>query len=193
MALPSLDLVVYTSIWKRRGLLQGLASELSDLEIENGMNDANGANTWELCTNAAIRRAARRLGRLYDDALAPSGLRGAQFSLLTQIGYLGQPTLRQLADALVMDLSALGHTLKPLERDGLVALVPDENDRRAKRARLTRKGLAKQKEAVPLWQAAQASFDAEFGARRSADLRKALDLISSDGFAGKSAGGGNAT
>jgi DNA-binding MarR family transcriptional regulator len=144
---------------------------------------AADVNVWNLCTNAAIKRASRRLGQLYEDVLRPSGLRGTQFSLLTQIMYQGEPTLRELAGALVMDLSALGHTLKPLERDGLVKIVPDEADRRARRVRLTRKGAARQAEAAALWQAAQARFDAEFGADRSSALRQTLERISSDDFA----------
>jgi DNA-binding MarR family transcriptional regulator len=145
----------------------------------------SGMNTWDFCTNAAIRRASRRVGQLYDDAIAPSGLRTTQYTLLAQIRLLGEPTLRQLANALVMDLSALGHTLKPLERDGYVTLVPDEKDRRARRARLTPKGLARLAEATALWHKAQSRFDAEFGAKKSAALRRALDLISSDEFAEK--------
>lgn len=145
-------------------------------------------NTWDFCTNAAIRRASRRLGQLYAEVLAPSSLRNTQYTLLAQIKLLGEPTLRQLADAMVMDLSALGHTLKPLERDGFLSLVPDEADRRAKRTRLTPKGLAKLGEATALWHKAQSRFDAEFGAKKSAALRQALDLISSQDFAGKFAG-----
>ncbi|PTT92617.1 MarR family transcriptional regulator, partial [Pseudomonas sp. HMWF031] len=38
-----------------------------------------------VCTNTALRRAARRLGNLYDDALAPLGLKSTQVSLLTEI------------------------------------------------------------------------------------------------------------
>ena len=34
------------------------------------------------CNNAAIRQTARMLGQLYDDALAPSGLRATQHTLL---------------------------------------------------------------------------------------------------------------
>ena len=51
---------------------------------------------------------------------------------------MNEPTLRELAEAIVMDLSALGHTLKPLIRDGYVALVPDKNDGRVKHATLTK-------------------------------------------------------
>jgi hypothetical protein len=37
------------------------------------------------CNNASLRKAARRLGKLYDAVLEPSGLKATQFSLLTQI------------------------------------------------------------------------------------------------------------
>ena len=37
------------------------------------------------CNNAAIRQATRMLGQLYDDALAPSGLRATQHNLLNTI------------------------------------------------------------------------------------------------------------
>ena len=84
---------------------------------------------------------------------------------------------------MVMDLSALGHTLKPLLRDGLVELVPDEQDRRVKRVRLTSVGRAKQKEVAARWKEAQRRFDEVFGEDRSVELRRTLALISSRGFA----------
>ncbi len=146
-------------------------------------NATGPANSWELCNNSAIRRASRRLGQLYADVLAPSGLRATQFGLLTQIRTLGEPTLRTLADALVMDISALDHTLKPLILDGIVALAPDPQDRRVRRAHLTRKGLAAHARGVELWKEAQSRFDAQFGKEESAALRRTLDLIASDEFA----------
>lgn len=138
---------------------------------------------WMYCTGSAIRRASRQLGQLYDDALAPSGLRNTQYALLSQISLSGEPALRVLAEALVMDLSALGRTLKPLERDGLLELVPDEHDRRVKRARLTPLGKHKQQEASALWEAAQARFDEIIGAGDSAAMRDAMGVIASPAFA----------
>ena len=135
------------------------------------------------CSNSAIRRAARQLGQLYDQVIAPSGLRGTQFSLLTQIAYSDSPTLKALAAELVMDLSALGHTLKPLIRDGLVELVPDARDRRVKRARLTEAGKSAQATAQLLWKDAQTRFDQAFGADKSAQLRDAMALLASGEFA----------
>ncbi len=138
---------------------------------------------WMHCTNSAIRRASRQLGQLYDDAMGNTGLKGTQFSLLTQIRYDGQPALKALAETMVMDLSALGHTLKPLIRDGLVELVADPDDRRVKRVRLTALGESRQAELVERWQVAQARFDAVFGKEKSEEIRKALAVISSVEFA----------
>lgn len=149
---------------------------MNDTEIES-------LNTWNFCSNAAVKRASRRLGRLYDDVLEPSGLRTTQFTLLTQIAYRTAPTLKALATMMVMDQSALGHTLRPLLRDGLVELVPDEKDRRAKRVRLTETGTARQAEALALWQNAQDRFDAVFGKDEAEAFRATLDRLSSDGFA----------
>ena len=76
-----------------------------------------------LCNNSALRKATRRVSQLYDAVLAPSGLRSTQMAILTHIDRAGTPAMGELAAALVLDRSALGHNLKPLERDGLVELV----------------------------------------------------------------------
>ena len=73
------------------------------------------------CNNAVLRRAMRQMGQLYDDVLAPCGLRGPQYGLMVQSRFMQGPTMREMAQALVMDLSALGHSLKPLVRDGAPA------------------------------------------------------------------------
>jgi DNA-binding MarR family transcriptional regulator len=138
---------------------------------------------WAYCNSSAMRRAARQLGQLYDDAMGDTGLKGTQFSLLSQIRFSGEPTLKNLAEAMVMDLSALGHTLKPLQRDGWIEIVPDQKDRRVKRVRLTESGLAKQAGLVDRWKIAQDRFDEAFGKEQAAELRRTLDLIGSPKFA----------
>ena len=139
--------------------------------------------SWTVCSNSALRRATRQLGQLYEDVFAPSGLRGTQFSLMTQIHMNGRPSLKFLADGLVMDLSALGHTLKPLIRDGLVKLEPDAKDKRVKRAMLTPAGIAKWEEGNRLWAEARDRFENAFGAEAAAELRNTLNRISSAEFA----------
>ncbi|AYD00531.1 MarR family winged helix-turn-helix transcriptional regulator [Neorhizobium sp. NCHU2750] len=140
-------------------------------------------NIWFHCSNSSVRRAARQLRQLYGDAMGMTDLRGTQFSLLSQIRHLKEPTQKELAQVMIMDLSALGHTLKLLIRDGLVELVPDEKDRRARRVRLTPAGEQRQDELVAAWQNAQRRFDKVFGAERSEEFRRALAFIASDEFA----------
>jgi DNA-binding MarR family transcriptional regulator len=138
---------------------------------------------WNHCSNSAVRRAARQLGQLYDKLLEPTGLRLTQFGLLVQIHFCKNASLKNLAELLVMDLSALGHTLKPLIRDGYVELIPDDKDKRVKRARLTPAGTAKMQEATPMWQDAQDRFDRLFGKENSEKLRNVLATVSSPAFA----------
>ncbi|CDZ55977.1 MarR family winged helix-turn-helix transcriptional regulator [Neorhizobium galegae] len=151
-----------------------------DKQDRQGQNEDG---VWLHCSNTAVRRASRHLGQLYEDAMGDTGLKGTQFSLLSQIARSNEPTLKNLAEAMVMDLSALGHTLKPLIRDGLVELVPDAQDRRAKRVRLTDAAAAMQRDLTARWQVAQDRFDKAFGKEKSEELRRTLAFISSGEFA----------
>lgn len=141
-----------------------------------------GANLLGHCNNAALRKAARRLGKLYDAVLDPSGLRATQYILLTQIHELGSPTMAKLANSLVMDLSATRHSLEPLIRERLVRLHIDPNDRRVKRVVLTATGAAKFKKAFGLWRKAQDRFERALGRARAAELRSELAFLASDEF-----------
>ncbi|MGI2035756.1 MarR family winged helix-turn-helix transcriptional regulator [Rhizobium panacihumi] len=152
--------------------------------------DRQEDSIWMHCSSSSVRRASRQLSQLYDTIMNGAGLRGTQFSLLTQILYGNEPTQKVLAEAMVMDLSALGHTLKPLIRDGLVELVPDEKDRRAKRVRLTSAGRSAQAELVEKWRDAQCRFDAVLGIEKSEELRRTLAFIASAEFAEAFGNGG---
>jgi DNA-binding MarR family transcriptional regulator len=128
------------------------------------------------CNCSALRKASRRLSQLYDSALAPSGLRVTQFGVLAEIQRCGNapPTIRALAEALVMDQSTIGQNLRPLDREGLVTLEADASDARRRRVKLTREGRARLEAARPLWSAAQARFEGRFGERPAAELRATL-------------------
>jgi DNA-binding MarR family transcriptional regulator len=134
------------------------------------------------CSCTALRKATRRISQLYDMALAPSGLKTTQRAILAQINRSEPATVRGLADALVMDPGALAHTLKPLERDGLVTVAVDLNDRRNRRISLTRQGQSKLAETDALWACAQSGFEAAFGQANSDTLRDMMKLLVSDAF-----------
>ena len=133
------------------------------------------------CFVGAARKASRRLTQFYDDALAPCGLRSTQYSILSELTrFASPPTLAELASALVSDRSAVGHNLRPLMRDGYIALEPGAEDRRERRIVLTPQGQSKYREARALWQAAQNEFLAVHGEERSESLRAALLDIAYD-------------
>jgi DNA-binding MarR family transcriptional regulator len=135
-----------------------------------------------ICNCAALRKASRRMSQFYDSVLAPSGLKSTQFAILSQIDRRkGEPTtIRNLAEALVLDQSTLGQNLRPLERDGLISLALDPTDGRRRRVTLTANGRLAFEAARPLWQAAQARFEDSFGKQEAADLRATLLKIASD-------------
>lgn len=135
------------------------------------------------CNVTAFRKAARHVSQLYDAMLAASGLRATQRAILVNVARAGAPTMSELAAALVLDRTALNHNLKPLQRDGLVAIGADPHDRRSKRVRLTRRGKAKLAESQAAWKQAQDVFEAAVGAREAAALRQTLTLVASLEFA----------
>jgi DNA-binding MarR family transcriptional regulator len=92
------------------------------------------------------------------------------------------PTMSALAEALVLDRTALAHNLKPLERDGLVEVLVDEQDRRSRRVQLSASGYAKLGESTKLWESAQHRFEQVFGEKEAQALRKSLYIISSGAF-----------
>jgi DNA-binding MarR family transcriptional regulator len=135
-----------------------------------------------VCNYAALRRATRGIGQLYDQALAPSGLNAAQHGLLNTISRLKNPSQSDLATELVMDLSALGHTLKPLIRDGYVQMTEDVIDKRKRRVALTFTGVAKLRDTAKLQKLAQNRFEAMLGKGEAGALRAVLDHLSSGVF-----------
>jgi DNA-binding MarR family transcriptional regulator len=146
------------------------------------MTTSNASGSLNSCNCTALRKASRRLSHFYDSVLAPAGLKSTQYSILSEISRRADapPTMRELADALVMDRSTLGHNLRPLERDQLVALENAATDRRLKHVVLTRKGRAAFAESKKLWSTAQAHFEANFGITKAAELRGILLGIAAD-------------
>lgn len=131
------------------------------------------------CHCHALRRAARHITALYDDALAPVGLRLTQFSMLVAISDGQGIALGALADLLGLDRTTATRNLRPLERAGHVAIAAAEDDGRRKVIRLTDAGRAVLREAAPLWQGAQRAFEERHGAALVGQLRGTLRTLES--------------
>jgi len=125
------------------------------------------------CVCFALRKAARAVSQRYDATLEASGLKATQLSLLAVLAVSGETTITRLAHDLVMDRTTLTRNLKPLERDGLIAVAPG-HDRRTRVVALSPRGREALARALPLWRLAQSRMLARIGddrwARLAADL-----------------------
>ncbi|HEY9019361.1 MarR family transcriptional regulator [Seohaeicola sp. SP36] len=128
----------------------------------------------ETCLCLHSQRAARALGRLFDAALRPFGLTHGQFSLLMALNRAEPPTIGQLALFLAMDRTSLTAALKPLERKGLVRVLPCATDKRSRLLAITPEGVALLQSALPVWHATHGRIDADLEQAPPRDLRAAL-------------------
>src|SRR3712207_1087099 len=114
----------------------------------------------DTCLCLHTQRAARALARRFDEALRPVGLTSGQFSLLNALNRPEPPSIGSVAQLLAMDRTTLTAALKPLEREGLVAIAADPGDRRSRLLRLTGRGQEVLASAVPIWRDLHAAIEA---------------------------------
>ncbi|MEG7362256.1 MarR family winged helix-turn-helix transcriptional regulator [Pseudomonas citronellolis] len=125
-----------------------------------------------LCTQ--LRRAARGVTRVYDDALQGIGLTVAQFSLLRHLARLERPSISELAEAMGLDRSTLGRNLRPLQAEGLVELQGDAGDQRNRLVLLTAAGRERLEQGAQPWEAAQRRMYERLGVERREQLMALL-------------------
>ena len=132
------------------------------------------------CTCFGLRKAARAVTQMYDQALKPTGLRATQLSLLFSVERTGPRGMAELAEQLVMDRTTLTRNLKPLLDRGLLKSV-EGSDRRRRPIAITAKGRAALAHALPYWREAQARMTGGLGrvrwGRLLGDLRDTVDLV----------------
>ena len=127
------------------------------------------------CACNKLRRSARILGGVYDEALAPVGISVAQFSLLRMLERAGPCSLTQFGAATGFDRTTLNRTLAPLEKAGYVACGACD-DKRARIVEITPAARVLLRKAEPLWEEAQAKVDAALGGQRT-QLFALLDRV----------------
>jgi DNA-binding MarR family transcriptional regulator len=135
------------------------------------------------CTCLLARRATRRLTQIYDAALEPVELTINQFGVLAYLHGAtldgrGHLPIGALADLIGKHASTLNRDLKPLSARGLVVDTDDPADRRVRAVRITGKGRAQLRKAIPRWRQAEAIIRRSLGAETMLELRGLLELAS---------------
>ena len=117
------------------------------------------------CACGRLRRASRALTQFYDDAMADSGLRVTQYSLMRTLARQGTVRISDLARAHLLDRTAMSRTLDPLVAQGYVRIAPGR-DARTREVTLTREGAAALDAAADEWKRAQAAVARRLGRER---------------------------
>ena len=128
-----------------------------------------------LCFRA--RRVSRALTRLYDEALRPLGIQATQLTLMSAVALFGDDgaPMSRLADVLALDVTTLSRNLRPLEKEGLVAVERSSTDRRVRLVRLTPEGEDRVASALPVWRRAQGRVISALGPELAAELHDGFD------------------
>jgi DNA-binding MarR family transcriptional regulator len=129
------------------------------------------------CNCLAVRQAARYITQFYDRYLATAGLRTTQYGVLARLKRHGPMSINALAAELVVDRTTLGRNIRPLERDGLIAIESDPTDGRTKIVRLTKAGDARYQRAQKRWAEAQRHFERAYGGKQASQLRENLRAV----------------
>ncbi|MCH7806503.1 MAG: winged helix-turn-helix transcriptional regulator [Proteobacteria bacterium] len=114
------------------------------------------------CACHVLRKAARKVSRLYDDALRSTGIKATQLVMLSGVALREGATLTGLAEGLGMDRTTLSRNLTPLTKNGWIQVSP-EGYRRTRTVELTAKGNKVLEDTLPRWQAVQKSLRKKIG------------------------------
>jgi DNA-binding MarR family transcriptional regulator len=114
---------------------------------------------------------------IYDSALADSGLKTSQFSVLVAVENRERVRPAELIKLLQMDESTLSRNVERMCARGWLRLERGE-DRRSHLIEITGKGRGLIRKCIPAWERAQEEISQRLGADNVAALRSALRKLS---------------
>ena len=123
--------------------------------LEQGMSG-------EACTCGELRKAARAITLLYDNAFKSSGLLSTQLGVLDVICNSNSIIISDLAEKQGMDRTTLTRNLSVLERQGFIK-ISSGKDHRTRNVTATQKGRSAVAKAIPLWIEAQRKVKQQMG------------------------------
>lgn len=129
------------------------------------------------CFCSSLRAATRKVGAVYDVALAPLGINIAQYSLLRSIYRLQPVSLTELGRSAELDRSTIGRNVRVLERRGLVETRRGEDDHRETIVVLADRGGEVLADAMPLWEGCQRDIETRLGPGKLKALQYILHSI----------------
>jgi DNA-binding MarR family transcriptional regulator len=127
----------------------------------------------EACTCGELRKAARAITLLYDNAFKSSGLLSTQLGVLDTICNTDSIKISDLAEKQGMDRTTLTRNLAVLERKGFVK-ISSGKDHRTRIVTTTQKGRSAVAKAIPLWNEVQLTVKQQMGENSWRELMQNL-------------------
>jgi DNA-binding MarR family transcriptional regulator len=140
------------------------------------IDSAKLAEMARTCACFNFRKVSRSVTQLFDQTLAPTGLRSTQLVILITAELLGPSSIARLARELVMDRSTLTRNLRPLLGQHLLRLTKSQHAKQ-KSVAITDAGREALLKATPLWEQAQGRLVGRLGADHWNDLMSELGGI----------------
>ena len=135
---------------------------LADMKERNISTILEQEMSMESCTCGELRKAARAVTLLYDNAYKSSGLLSTQLNVLQVIYKSDSIRITHLAKELGMDRTTLTRNLSVLERQGFIK-ISSGKDNRTRIVAITSKGRTGVAKAIPLWNEVQRKVKQQMG------------------------------
>lgn len=129
-----------------------------------------------ICTCGELRKAARAITLLYDNAFKSSGLLSTQFNVLQAIYNIDSMRISDLANKLGMDRTTLTRNLSVLEREGFIK-ISQGKDHRARIVTTTQKGRTSVTKTISLWNEVQRKVKDQMGESAWRELMQNLGQL----------------
>ena len=128
------------------------------------------------CLGGRVRKLNRMITAIYDRALAESGVKTSQFSVLVAVANRGTVQPAELTKILQIDESTICRNVERMRARGWLRLE-DGEDRRSHLIALTAAGEATIRKSLPGWRRAQEEVTRRLGGESVAALRSAVSKL----------------
>ncbi len=147
---------------------------VGDPGVEGALNGEAAREILRGCVCSRTRMLDRVLSRLFDDSLAPLGIRASQLTVLALIGAMEGLRAADVAQYLEMDKSTVSRSLALLRARGWVEESAGPT-RGSRRLDVTANGRTLLRETLPLWRSATERAREALGEESVEALKGAAD------------------
>ncbi len=151
--------------------IDGMAKQIAQLDIEK-CEQMVLTSGW-----FALRNVARRVAQLYDEILAPTGLRVMQLGILRVCGFFGPISIAGLARELAAERVTITRSLRPLFATGMLRRTQVAGGKQQALIELTPQGQTALANAIVCWEQAQRDLIGQLGEARWRRLKSELSAI----------------